>query len=157
MLEQRMLSWEQVHVMRQGGVSFGVHTMTHPVVSQLHPSAFQEEFVGSRALLEAGLGVSSPDFAYPFGTPADCSLLAETFIEGCGYRSAVTTSEGYNSSGSNPRRLLRLQVEEDKSLAQFAFDLCRLFLEGSTETGDAVCGRERPELLAATGAKTAAP
>ena len=65
-----------------------------PVVSQLDPSAFHEEFVRSRELLELSLGAEIPDFAYPFGKPADRSLLVEKFLESCGYRSAVTTSQG---------------------------------------------------------------
>ena len=69
-----------------------------------------------------------PDFAYPFGKAPDWSAAAEEFLMRSGCRSAVTTCPGYNTTGANPYQLLRLQVEEDQSMADFAFDLARLFL-----------------------------
>jgi peptidoglycan/xylan/chitin deacetylase (PgdA/CDA1 family) len=132
-LDGRMLDWEHVRTMHRSGVSFGAHTMSHPSVSQLSNDAFEEEFVHAKHLLEEGLGAPVLDFAYPFGKPNDCSTAAEAFVARCGYRSAVTTSEGYNTSGTSPYRLRRLQIDDDRSMASFAFSLGRLFLEGSCD------------------------
>jgi len=128
-LEERMLNWEQVREMHKGGVSFGAHTMSHPAVSQLDPSEFDEELLRSKRLLEERLGVPVFDFAYPFGKPADQSSVAEEFLAHSGYRSAVTTVEGYNLSTTNPFRLRRIQIDENDSMASFALNLGRLFLE----------------------------
>jgi len=155
-LEDRMLTWEQVRTMHRAGISFGAHTMSHPVVSQLDPSAFHEEFVRSRELLELSLGAEIPDFAYPFGKPADRSLLVEKFLESCGYRSAVTTSQGYNTRDSSLYRLLRLQVGEGQSMAEFAFELCRMFLESSTQVPACSPESELPEILSTAAADTTA-
>lgn len=155
-LRDRMLTWEQVRAMQRTGISFGAHTQSHPAVSKLQPSAFREEFVRSRESLERGLDATVSDFAYPFGKPGDCSLATESFLEQSGYRSAVTTSEGYNTWRSNPFRLLRFQVEDQQPLSEFALELCRLFLQGCADQAGAVFAPEYEEMFAATEARTAA-
>jgi len=132
-LEACMLNWEQVRAMRCGGISFGAHTMTHPVVSRLEPQALQEELLESKQFLEAGLDCAVEDFAYPFGKPEDAGGFAEDFLENCGYRSAVTTTYGFNTTSTNRFRLNRLQVGESWSTMDFAFNVSRLFFQGRTE------------------------
>jgi peptidoglycan/xylan/chitin deacetylase (PgdA/CDA1 family) len=128
-LEGRMLNWEHVRAMQRGGVLFAAHTMTHPSVSRLDPAAFHEEFVVAKRVLEDGLDAPVEDFAYPFGRPADVSSEARDFLARSGYRSAVTTIEGFNSPGGDPYMLNRLQIGDDRSMAWFAFGVTRLFLE----------------------------
>jgi peptidoglycan/xylan/chitin deacetylase (PgdA/CDA1 family) len=128
-LEERMLNWEQVRAMHKGGMCFGAHTMSHPAVSQLDPSDFEDELLRSKQLLEERLAVPVLDFAYPFGKPADRSSVAEEFLARSGYRSAVTTVEGYNLPTTNPFRLRRIQVDDSDSMASFALNLARVFLE----------------------------
>jgi len=131
-LADRMLDWEQVHAMQRGGVFFGAHTMSHPAVSQLQPSAFEEELSLPKRFLESNLDASVEDFAYPFGKPEDCGSEAGKFLSRCGYRSAATTSEGINSTGVDAFQLHRMQIGDDPSLSQFAFHIARMFLEPST-------------------------
>ena len=132
LLEGCMLNWDQVRTMQRGGISFGAHTMSHPVVRQLESSAFHEEFVRSKQILEAGLDSQADDFAYPFGRISDVSSSAEKFIASCGYRSAVTTMEGFNVSSSNPFMLNRFQIGDDRSLSLFAFNVARMFMESTS-------------------------
>jgi peptidoglycan/xylan/chitin deacetylase (PgdA/CDA1 family) len=128
-LEERMLNWEQVRAMQKGGLFIGAHTMSHPAVSQLDPSDFEEELARSKRLLEERLGVPVADFAYPFGKLSDVSPAAEAFLARSGYRSAVTTLEGCNLPTTNPFRLRRIQVDDSDSMASFALTLGRVFLE----------------------------
>ena len=129
-LQGRMLDWKQVRTMHRGEVFFGAHTMTHPVVSQLPPYALAEELGRSKRCLEQGLDAPVEDFAYPFGKEADIySSVTQDFLVHAGYRSAVTTVEGCNTPGVNPYRLRRMQISDDSSLASFAFNLGRMFLE----------------------------
>jgi peptidoglycan/xylan/chitin deacetylase (PgdA/CDA1 family) len=132
LLEGCMLNWDQVRTMQRGGISFGAHTMSHPVVRQLESSAFHEEFVRSKEILEAGLDSRVDDFAYPFGRTSDVSSSAEKFIASCGYRSAVTTTEGFNVSGSNRFMLNRFQINDDRSVSLFAFNVARMFMESTS-------------------------
>ena len=133
-LKERMLNWEQVRRMHDGGVFFGAHTLTHPVVSQLEPGAWEEELASSKQLLESRLGSPVEDFAYPFGKPEHCGLAAEDFLRRCGYRSAVTTAEGCNTKGVSLYRLRRLQIGDSRSISSFAFNVGRLFLEVPSES-----------------------
>jgi len=129
-LEGRMLNWDHVRAMQGSGVSFGAHTMTHPSVSRLDPTALQEELVQSKERLEEGLQAPVEDFAYPFGKPSDCSLAAEDLLPRAGYRSAVTTTVGRNIAGMNPFRLRRIQMGDDNSIPSFGFNLVRILLDG---------------------------
>jgi len=129
-LSERVLTWEQIHAMQQAGISFGSHTLTHPVVSQLAPQELEQELGSSKSLLEQKLGAPVLDFAFPFGKASDCSSAALDVLARCGYRSAATTVPGVNTPQVNPFELRRLQVGFDGSLARFAFDLCRAFLRG---------------------------
>jgi peptidoglycan/xylan/chitin deacetylase (PgdA/CDA1 family) len=128
-LAEHMLTWEQIGEMQQDGIAFGSHTVTHPVVSRLPAAIAEEELSESKRILEDRLGRPVKDFAYPFGQPADCGLAAETILRRCGYRSAATTSWGVNAPGGNLYQLRRVQIGEDRSLAMFAFQLNRIFLQ----------------------------
>lgn len=137
MLEYRMLDWEQVREMRRSGVSFGAHTMNHPAVSRLDEAELEEELGRSKRDLEAGLGATVEDFAYPFGKAEDRSDSAENYLLRCGYRSAVTTTAGVNSRGQNRFALHRLQIGDGSFLADFAFRLSQMFFEASDEAAPA--------------------
>lgn len=127
-LSSRVLTWEQIHTMHRSGITFGSHTLTHPVVSQLTPAELERELADSKRLLEEKLGSPALDFAFPFGKASDCSAAAIEQLSRCGYRSAATTVPGVNTSQVNPYELRRLQVADDGSLARFAFDLNQAFL-----------------------------
>ena len=128
-LSNRVLGWQQIHSMRSAGISFGSHTLTHPVVSRLSSLELESELVGSKRALEENLGCSVSHFAFPFGKASDCSATAIQLLSHCGYRTAVTTVPGVNTPESNPFELRRLQVGSDSSLARFAFDLNQTLLQ----------------------------
>ncbi len=114
-LADRMLTWDQVREMSREGISFGSHTMTHPVVSRLLPSEMADELSQSKEILEKKIGCPVRDFAFPFGQRADCGEAAESLLARAGYR-----------------------IGEESSLALFAFRLNQLFLrreEAESENG----------------------
>jgi len=142
-LQGRMLNWEQVREMDKGGVLFGAHTMSHPVVSRLEAAELESELADSKRLLESRLDKPIHDFAYPFGKLQDCDIFAERFLEGCGYHSAVTTIAGFNTPASSPYRLRRVQIGDDGSLPMFAFNIARMFLQPSVESDSAKLESQR--------------
>lgn len=149
-LAERMLTWDQVREMQQGGVSFGSHTLTHPVVSRVPVAAAGKELRESKRIMEERLGRPVKDFAYPFGQPADCGFAAEAVLHDCGYRSAMTTSRGINLPGADRYRLRRVQIGEERSLALFAARLNQLFLSaGENGSGMKVPLRPAPRGTAA--------
>lgn len=126
-MKDRMLTWEQIREMQQGGVSFGSHTLTHPAVSRLDPLALKRELCRSKAILEERLGAAIKDFAYPFGKPADYGNTPSA-VARAGYRTAVTTNWGINTPSANPYELRRVSIGEERSLSMFALRLAQLFL-----------------------------
>jgi peptidoglycan/xylan/chitin deacetylase (PgdA/CDA1 family) len=132
-LEDRMLTWEQIRAMRHEGISFGSHTMTHPVVSRLTAAQLERELADSKSILELRIGSPAAHFAYPFGKPADCGTLAEPFLKRVGYRSAVTTVEGSNQPGDNRYEFRRTQICNESTISMFALKLNQLFLSYETE------------------------
>ena len=127
-LQDRMLTWDQIRTMYQGGVSFGAHTMSHPVVSQLSSAELEWEIFESKHILEERLGCQVRHFAFPFGKSHECGESAIAVLAAAGFVSAATTEWGVNSVGSDPFKLRRVQTGEMESLASFAFQLNRVFL-----------------------------
>jgi peptidoglycan/xylan/chitin deacetylase (PgdA/CDA1 family)/CelD/BcsL family acetyltransferase involved in cellulose biosynthesis len=143
-----MLTWEQIRTMHQAGICFGAHTLSHPIVSRLSPSALDGELRGSKTMVEVRLGVPVLHFAYPFGKPEDYKNTQAT-VEGAGFRTASTTVWGINTPGANPYELCRVSVGEERHLATFGMKLAQLFLSAdsreaqhapiSVVSGDAAC------------------
>jgi len=146
-LQDRMLNWNQVRLMKRSGIHFGAHTMSHPVVAQLAVAELEEELVHPKRLLEDKLEASVDDFAYPFGKFADVNHpAAGQYLETAGYRSAVTTIEGLNGAGSDLFSLRRLQIGDDGCLSLFAVNVDRMFLEGPPPAAAVVERRVRERI-----------
>ena len=126
-LRGAMLSWNDVRMMSGAGITFGAHTMTHPVVSRLSPDRLREEVAGSKKLIEERLLVPVDQFAFPFGKSRDCGTVAAELLEETGFLSAMTTIVGMNRPGGDLYRLRRLVVDNDPSVARFALNLHRMF------------------------------
>jgi peptidoglycan/xylan/chitin deacetylase (PgdA/CDA1 family) len=126
--ENRMLNWMQIRQMQTAGISFGAHTMTHPVVSRLTEEELYWELGQSKRILEERLQRPILDFAFPFGKNDECGDASASCLARLGFRSAVTTIEGLNRPTTNPFDLRRVSFCEERSIAMFALRLARLFL-----------------------------
>jgi peptidoglycan/xylan/chitin deacetylase (PgdA/CDA1 family) len=126
-LKDRMLTWDQIRHMYRAGITFGSHTMTHPVVSQLTEAELESELSESKRLLEERIAGPALHFAFPFGKPVDCGTAALPVLVRCGYRSAVTTVEGTNAPGGSLFELRRTHVGGERSASMFACKLTQLF------------------------------
>jgi peptidoglycan/xylan/chitin deacetylase (PgdA/CDA1 family) len=136
-LRDRMLTWDQIRTMFRGGVSFGSHTMTHPVVSRLSRAVLEWEILESRRILEDRLQSPVRHFAFPFGKEEECGEAAIAALARAGFRSAATTEWGLNTPSTDPFRLRRVQIGERGSQAVSAFQLAKLFLLSKPEPRDA--------------------
>lgn len=104
------LSWEEVVEMQQSGlISFGAHTLHHPVLAHLSdPAEVRSEVVVCRHVLEQALQCPVSTFAYPIGKAEHIGDVALQAVKEAGYRWAVTTQPGINTPGSDPYRLKRI-------------------------------------------------
>ncbi len=142
-LRGSMMSWDEVREMLRAGISFGCHTMTHPVLSRITPDDVQREVAESKGLIEERLGVQVDDFAFPFGKPADCGAIGAKFLSQSGLRTAMTANTGVNEPGADRFRLRRMVQGEDPSIAMFAYRLQELFFRPEREEAAALASEVR--------------
>jgi len=109
------LTWDEVREMEESGlVSFGAHTMHHPILAYLtNPSEMQSEIEQCRLVLERQLGHPVRAFAYPVGQRQHIGDLVISAVQQAGYDWAFTTTYGLNTPQTN-RYLLR-RIEADVS------------------------------------------
>jgi peptidoglycan/xylan/chitin deacetylase (PgdA/CDA1 family) len=114
--EETALTWDEVREMEHSSwVSFGAHTMHHPVLSHLRdPAEVQYEVSVCRTVLEQQLGHAVPLFAYPLGRDEHIGAMAVQVVKEAGYAWAVTTMYGVNTPRSDPY-LLRRIVSDDRA------------------------------------------
>lgn len=110
----RMLTWDQIREMRNGGACFGGHTVSHPVLSRLDAAAAEREIRECRERIAAELGEAATTFAYPYGGKDAISDSVVALVSAIGYRSAVTL---YPSRPNAAARyaLGRMMVSEEMS------------------------------------------
>lgn len=109
------LTWQEVRELSAGGVSFGSHTVRHPVLRHLSWAEVRQELAESRVQIENALGTPVGAFAYPYAFPQENRLFSDRFrcelIEN-GYRLAVTTVIGRAITGADPLCMKRLPINE---------------------------------------------
>ncbi len=110
------LTWEEVQKMEEGGwVSFGAHTMHHPILAYLtDPQEVQREIGECRTKLEKQLGHPVRIFAYPVGQFQHIGADVLHAVRQAGYDWALTTRYGFNTLHSDPHLLRRIEVDVDQ-------------------------------------------
>jgi len=102
-----MLTWADVQVMHQAGVSFGSHTVTHAILSRVPGSKARVEVNASKAAIEAQLGARVTAFAYPGGKRPDFDESVKRIVKDAGYDCALTAIPGSNDAGQDLFELRR--------------------------------------------------
>ena len=118
----RMLTWDQVRLMKARGIDFGGHTVTHPFISKLTRERVMSEVSGCKRRIEEELQSPVEYFAYPNGREEDFGMSNKELIRAAGYRAAVTTIWGMNYRSTDPFELRRGGPWE-ASLPLFAYKL----------------------------------
>ena len=126
------LSWDQVREMSRGGMEFGSHTVSHPILSTItDPLLLRFELNASKATLEREIGKPVLALSYPVGgrDAVNDQVLAATAH--AGYQCAFTYQSGANKLTSGDERfyLKRLHVERYTTHAMFsaALELPEIF------------------------------
>lgn len=90
--ERIMLSWDEVREMQQSGlITFGSHTKTHPILTQVPHDSALAEIRESKLLVEGKIGRPVDFFAYPNGSWADFDENIMAMVKKSGYRAACST------------------------------------------------------------------
>jgi peptidoglycan/xylan/chitin deacetylase (PgdA/CDA1 family) len=89
------MTWDQVRVWSQRGVTFGPHSITHPILSRLSDAEAEKEIAGSWRRLREATDAAIPVFCYPNGQPADFGDREYAILQRAGLEAAVSTSHGF--------------------------------------------------------------
>jgi peptidoglycan/xylan/chitin deacetylase (PgdA/CDA1 family) len=90
--EKLILSWDEIKEMSKNGISFGAHTVSHPILSRLSLEAASKEILDSKKHIEKELGQEVTTFCYPNGEPGDFSGDIEGILKSNGFKCAITLS-----------------------------------------------------------------
>lgn len=90
-----MLFWEEVREMSKHGISFGSHTMSHPVLSDISVEEARREIVESKNIIEEQIQKPVTTFAYPYGKYTDYTDEVTKVLFDEGFEYACTTTVGY--------------------------------------------------------------
>jgi peptidoglycan/xylan/chitin deacetylase (PgdA/CDA1 family) len=94
------LTWWQARAMSREGFTFGAHTHTHPILTQLPPEQAEWEVVESKRIVECELGTPVTLFAYPNGRRGDLNGQTRHLVAGAGFDAAVSLIHGSNVPGA---------------------------------------------------------
>lgn len=85
------LSAAQIREMSRGGMTFGFHTESHPVLSRLDRSAQHAELQQGPRLVAGLTGQESVSFCYPYGFAHTYNADTLSALAACGYSMAFNT------------------------------------------------------------------
>lgn len=117
------LTWDEVREMAAGGLEFGSHTMTHPILSNVNTAQLEKEIAESKRVMERELGTEVVSFSYPVGGRTSFNEAVKDAVKKCGFRYAVSYREGVAKKSSDPYSLPRIHVETSHSINLFRANL----------------------------------
>jgi len=120
----RILSSEQIQIMARAGITFGAHTVNHPILTRIPLDEAKWEIEESKKRLEEILEKEVSGFCYPNGGADDFNEEVEGVVRRAGYSYACSTVEGLNGPWSDLYALKRFWTS-GSSLPLFAARLLR--------------------------------
>jgi len=99
-LDGMMLTWDHIREMSSNGISFGAHTVSHPVLSRVSPETAEEEIRVSKETIESVIQKSVRTFAYPFGKTVDYTPSVIPVLKKYEFDCAVTTETYINNANA---------------------------------------------------------
>ncbi len=97
------LGWEECKEMQKHQISFGSHSVTHPMLSQLDYEGVDFQLTKSKKVIEEKLGTPCRHFAVPkgrIGIDFD-PVVTEEIAKKCGYHTVVSLGRGKIQKGDN--------------------------------------------------------
>jgi len=123
--ESRMMNWQQVREMNDSIISFGSHTVSHPILSKLNKTQLKYELVESKSVLEKELGSVVGSISYPDGNEEAFSESIIEQVKKADYKVAFSYIAGTNKFPlKDLYAIKRLHVEHYMSRSHFKALLC---------------------------------
>lgn len=127
------MTWEEARRCEAGGMSFGPHTVTHPILSKTTDQESRKEIADSWARLQSQVQRPVPVFCYPNGGPADFGDREVATLRQLGLKGAVVGlppgyagKETYRRSPDGAFRIPRFGFPENRvDLIQIVYGIER--------------------------------
>ncbi len=104
-----MLTWDEIIEMSHDGITFGAHTVTHPLLTHEDDEAVDRELRTSRQVVEKAVNKPARAFAYPNG---DWDARIREKVCAAGYEWAFTTVQGWYSPQGDRYTIRRISLHE---------------------------------------------
>lgn len=104
---RKMLAWEQLEELRDGGIEIGAHSHRHIPLDVVPLDRAAEEVVVSKVVLEDRLQTAVNSFAYPFGYH---TAAVKRLVAGSGYSSACAVKNRLSYPYDDRYALARVTV-----------------------------------------------
>jgi peptidoglycan/xylan/chitin deacetylase (PgdA/CDA1 family) len=105
------MSWDQARACEERGMSFGPHTVTHPILARTSDAESRQEITKSWERLRSEVRRPVAVFCYPNGQPQDFTAREIATLEDLDFLGAVVGTPGYVSLDScrqSPDRRFRV-------------------------------------------------
>lgn len=127
-----MMNDHHVRLLGEAGMSLGVHTVSHPILSLCTPEQVRSELSDCRARLQGLLQQRVGWVAYPNGVVGqDVGPREFDIVRELGFDAAVTTEHGFVTADS-ARFALRRFTPWDQNRLRFGFRLIRNLSSGES-------------------------
>jgi len=116
--EYAPMSWDQARSCERGGMRFGPHTVTHPILSRTPDPQAEQELAESWRRLADEVAYPVPVYCYPNGGREDFGTREIMILRRVGLRGAVVGDPGYatpadfHSGPEAPYRIRRFALPE---------------------------------------------
>jgi peptidoglycan/xylan/chitin deacetylase (PgdA/CDA1 family) len=120
---QPLLDWAQIRDLAGQGISFGAHTRSHCVLTEVGAEKAEQEIVLSRRDIEERAHTAVTHFCYPYG-------VWNAAVRGCvarHYEGACSTAAGVVAAGADPYALPRVDAHYLRKPALFRSMFTRRF------------------------------
>lgn len=117
-----LLTWDEIRNMLNHGFSFGSHTLSHPILTQLSPQDLFRELAESKKRIQDELGMEVRSLAYPNGMPTDFNSQVEEAANNVGYSAAFTLVPGparHREAAADPLAIRRISLYLDDGSRRF--------------------------------------
>jgi len=126
-IQERLVSMDDVRRIAAEGHDVQSHTRTHRDLNSLPVADALTELAESRVELERVLGTAVDVVAYPWGNP---SRRVRDLARQAGYAAGVILRRRVNFDTTSAFALRRIGINNQTSIARFAWDLARLRWRG---------------------------
>jgi hypothetical protein len=127
-LEKKMiLSWDAIREMKDNGITFGVHTATHPNLTNICLAEAEKEIINSKKMIENQLKTDATLFTYPYGSKLSYNNEIIKLIKNIGFEGAVTTNYGLVNKYNIDSIYILLKIWVSNYYSRFKIEVSGIF------------------------------